>query len=65
MKRDFLHRGIRATISSSSECEVMWSVFPAADVEITDIVTAGEPVRAAKLAVAMACDEIDDWVKRR
>ena len=63
MKKEFLHRGIRATISSFSEREVMWSVFPAARVEITDTVTASGPAGAAKLAVAMACDEIDDWVK--
>ena len=65
MKKEFLHRGIRATISSSSECQVMWSVFPIPRVEITDTVTATEAIGAAKLAVARACDEIDDWMKRR
>ena len=62
MNREFFHRSIRATIRSSSVTEFTWSVFPTAKLEITDVVTSDEPARAAKLAVAEACEEIDAWV---
>ena len=62
MTTEFMHRGIRATISRSGHEQFLWAVFPAAYAEITGIVMAGEFHLGAKRAAAEACDEIDAWI---